>query len=581
MTRRLTAATHSSGRWGGLSRRTRARRGSRLAAALGAAVALVAGSLVVAAPLLTPEPAQAVFAEGGEGKYRSSIDWFSFEKEGPIVPGPNGTVTYSNDRTVGVHTLRTTCEIGNIAEEATVPTPYPLSTYRSGYYQGDGLSYLYNIGAAGWNNELVNGIATTTDGSTASFRILCEAELIDNGKDRSTPVPLQGLVVADAESTNGYGDEFVDVAPIINTEMVGAAQPAMNATWRMIDRYRPEACQTDVIATVSAQNNGLHLMPNGPECIGQPEPARGPGPMAVGFLEGATSADVVLKGGGKGAVAIGMVIDTDFGDAPESYGEAGALYAPVWSGGEVQPGTSQGVWAPGFSLGTPGEPAQKLGTRIDSEVQHDFSWDALLDDERPLSGESDEDALNVNNPPVVNYEPGETTEITLVCTVANGSSGHVAGWIDWARNGVFEDSDKSGPAECLNGSATLTWVAPESSSVPTEGERTFLRLRIAENPDELQPVDMSMTGEVEDYALDSPLITAVKASDPVQGTVLNPGSEVTYTLTFQNESEVAGPILYSDQLAEVFDNATLTAGPTVAGPPGVTAELVGTQIDVA
>lgn len=93
MTSWLSAGPRGSGRRVSQSRRTRAGKGSRLAAALGAAVALVAGSLVVAAPLLTPEPAQAVFAEGGEGKYRSSIDWFSFGEEGQIVPSADGTVS--------------------------------------------------------------------------------------------------------------------------------------------------------------------------------------------------------------------------------------------------------------------------------------------------------------------------------------------------------------------------------------------------------------------------------------------------------------------------------------------------------
>ncbi|KIP53290.1 CshA/CshB family fibrillar adhesin-related protein [Leucobacter komagatae] len=524
-----------------------------------------------------------MFAEGGEGKYRSSIDWFSFGQEGPIVPAADGTVSYSNDRVVGHHTLRTTCTIGNIVEAAPTPGAQALSTYRSGWYQGDGLSQLYNIGGAGWSNQLVNGITNTTSGANVTFRILCGAEIIDEQGGRSTPIQLQGPVVADAESSNEVSGEYIEVSPITNTAMAGAAEPALDATWRVIDRYRPAACATNVYAVVTEGTNGLRFQPSGNECIGLPEgnPGRGPGPMAMGFMEGATSADVILQGGGASAVAIGMVIDTDFADAPESYGEAGALFSPTWSGGEIPVGTGQYVSGDDFVLGTPGDPAQMLGTRIDSEVEHVFSWDALLDDESPAGSESDEDALDVDNPPTVNYGAGETTQITLACTVAEGAEGHIAGWIDWARDGVFSDGDKSDPVQCVGGSATLTWVAPEGSTAPVAGEQTFLRLRIAADPGELLPVGMSSTGEVEDYALDAPLITAVKTSDPVQGSVLYPGSEVTYRLTFHNESEVAGPILYSDQLAQVFDNATLIAGPTVSGPPGVTATLAGTQIDVA
>lgn len=365
------------------------------------------------------------------------------------MPSPDGTVSYSNDRVVGHHTLRTTCTIGNIVEAVPTPGAQPLSTYRSGWYQGDGLSQLYNIGGAGWSNQLVNGITNTTSGANVKFRILCGAEILDDGGARSTPIELQGLVVADAESSNEASGEFIEVDPITNTAMAGAAEPAMGATWRVIDRYRPAACATNIYAAVDAAQNGLRFQPSGNECIGLPEgdPGKGPGPMAMGFMEGATSADVTLNGGGSSAVAIGMVIDTDFGDAPESYGEAGALFSPTWSGGEIPLGSGSYVSGDDFVLSTPGEPAQKLGTRIDSEVEHVFSWDALLDDESPAGSESDEDALDVDNPPAVNYEAGETTDITLACTVAPGEQGFVAGWIDWARNGTFENEYKSGPVE--------------------------------------------------------------------------------------------------------------------------------------
>ncbi|GAA1324210.1 hypothetical protein GCM10020360_14760 [Nonlabens tegetincola] len=543
---------------------------------------MLAGTFTVAVPFAGSAPAEAVFAEEGEGKFRSSIDWFSFGEEGPIVPAADGTVTYSNDRQIGQHTLRTTCTIGNIFEHNGAPGRSPLSTYRSGYYQGDGLSYLYNIGGAGWDNQLVNGITNTTSGSTVQFRILCGAELIDATKATSTPIQLQGLVVADAESSNQTTQEYISAAPITNTEMAGEAVPALDATWRVIDRYRAPNCDTNIYASVDQTTNGLRFAPYGDECIGKANPSvgRGPGPMAVGFMEGATSADVTLKGGGGSAIAIGMVVDTDFGDAPASYGEAGALFSPTWAGGEIPQGGGEYVSGPEFELGDHGEPAQLLGSHVDAEVTYQASWDALLDDESPDLAESDEDALDAAQLPTLDYTPGAETQITLACTVATGTQGFVAGWIDWAHDGNFLDSDRSDTVECENGQATLTWTAPADAVAPAEGEQTFLRLRIAADPAELLPVGMSSTGEVEDYALDAPLVTAVKTSEPVQGTVIHRGETVTYTLTFANDSKVTGPILYSDDLADVLDSATLEAGPTVTGPTGVTATFVGTQINV-
>ncbi|WP_162321429.1 DUF7927 domain-containing protein [Nesterenkonia haasae] len=60
-------------------------------------------------------------------------------------------------------------------------------------------------------------------------------------------------------------------------------------------------------------------------------------------------------------------------------------------------------------------------------------------------------------------------------------------------------------------------------------------------------------------------VAAVKSSDPESGSVVNPGDEVTYSLTFTNRSsnEDADPaaIDYTDVMSEVLDDAELTGGP--------------------
>ncbi len=42
-----------------------------------------------------------------------------------------------------------------------------------------------------------------------------------------------------------------------------------------------------------------------------------PGPSAIAFMDGTTSAtNVTVKGGGRSAIALGVSLNMDFGDAP-------------------------------------------------------------------------------------------------------------------------------------------------------------------------------------------------------------------------------------------------------------------------
>lgn len=53
-------------------------------------------------------------------------------------------------------------------------------------------------------------------------------------------------------------------------------------------------------------------------------------------MDGATSAtDVTVRGGGKGAIALGVMVQFDFGDAPASYGEV--VPADPTTGGGTEP----------------------------------------------------------------------------------------------------------------------------------------------------------------------------------------------------------------------------------------------------
>ncbi len=470
-----------------------------------ALTALLALTGVVAAG-----PAHATFAGGGSGLYVGSIDWFEWGADGDAIPA--GGVTKTNTRTVEGKDLVTTCTLSGISGG--------LSTYRSGDWWGDAFDNMYNVGGADNANTMVAGLANTVSGGTVSFTFACSVTY------DGTSLPMAGLVFADAESSTTIGGEYIEATP----------SPA--ATWRIIDRTRAAGCATSSIATLTSGT--LRLAPDGLEC----SDSGGYGPAAVAFMQGATSAAVTLKGRGYTAVALGVVLESDFGDAPASYGAAGAFYQSGWTGGTVPVGSTN-VFN-GFTMATTTAPGTRLGATIDSEPASQFSVGATGDG-------ADEDAIS---PPgtVSNLFAGAPYTLTGVACTA----GVVRGWIDWNHNGAFDSGEASRTATCTGPSVDLLW-----SSIPSDvvAASTYLRLRIADSSAELaSPTGMSLSGEVEDYAI-------TIALHPIPTPLANPDSA-----SGEPEQPVHLTPLTNDvpSTGETWDPSTLC----LMAPEGATSEGV-------
>ena len=516
----------------------------------------------------TAGPLPAVFATGGSGRFKESLQWLQWADYSDFagIEKPNVPIldygqekVFTNFRDMGeAGRLMTTCtlsdlqHLGHAQEVSEAQAKGPLVATIPGAWAGDALDNLYNVGgAAGWSdgsaewheplvyprdyinhNQMVIGLAngyayngnqtwdgqpwgtpgssTTPTGYKArvSFDVRCLAELVapDGSKQ---PVPLSGLVFADAEasSTRSTGDEYE------NEWVQASVQPGV--TWRVLDTLRSANCQDTRGGTgqqittngvLSDAGRTLQLRPTGQECVYQnngrySKPNGLGGPDAVMFMEGATSATITLQGSGYSAVALGLIIATDFGDAPESYGKASSLFQPTWQGGAVDSTQDLFTVNPQANFG---QPKTRLGDHIDAEGYQLHSSDAQGDDRG--GSPDDEDGLALP-PDGIRTQPGATWTQQVSCT----GPGRVAGWVDWNHNGTFEAGEKSNEPTCAAGSAHLDWTVPTDVVRSVDGETgsqpdTFMRVRIAGDPVPIIPVGNGPAGEENEDDVPAPLM---------------------------------------------------------------------------
>ncbi|WP_407822958.1 CshA/CshB family fibrillar adhesin-related protein [Schaalia hyovaginalis] len=521
---------------------------------------LLRNALPARAPL--PGELPAVFATGGSGRFKESIQWLQWadydqyfaNQERPYAPvlDKGQSKVFTNIRDMGdAGTLVTTCSLSNLQHlghgdtfgQYNTPNTDehaygPLVATIPGVWAGDALDNMYNDGGPGiWKNGspvwhegleyprdyfnqnrmvigLANGYAYLGDNayehpnsewhsgdrptglnSRVSVDLECSAVLRDDDGTQLN-VPLAGLVFADAEASSnrqpGNDHDF-------RNEWVQAKATQPNVKWRVLDTLRSDNCGGVTTETKFVDSTTVRLMPTGNECVYQnggsySHPNGLGGPDAVMFMEGATKATITIQGGGYSAVALGLIIASDYGDAPESYGRASALFQPTWSGGQVTSTTDA------FAAGQASMSTNQtiLGQAIDAEGYQQHSEDARGDD---INGTDDEDGVV---PPSDGYRTEAGAQVTQQVTCRG--PGRIAGWIDWNHDGSFGAGEKSDERSCTNGSATLTWTVPEDVVRSVDGETgskggTYLRVRITNDSPAtaLKPIGNTTTGEVEDY----------------------------------------------------------------------------------
>lgn len=164
----------------------------------------------------------------------------------------------------------------------------------------------------------------------------------------------------------------------------------------------------------------------------------------------------------------------DFGDAPDSYGT-------IFSDTSL---SAHNV-----------SPNLKIGALVDSENNGHPSTDAKGDDN---DGVDDEDGIeSIFTKALI---PG--TQFTIPVSVQNttGAAATLAGWIDWNKNGIFDDNAPAKTGVAINQTtANLTWTVPAGI---TTLSNHFLRLRIASSAVQIgKPRGLASDGEIEDHLI--------------------------------------------------------------------------------
>ncbi len=444
---------------------------ARLASGVAALLLAAAGAFFARAP-----DADARTATGGSGRFVDTIDWLEWGTAFQTISG--STQTRTSTMAAGGVQLVVSCSLSKFTGVALA--------YRSGVWMGDGLDELYNIGGAGTANALVNGVATPGDNEnpTATFDFACSATL------GGQPFALGGIVFADAEQS-------------VSPERVQATI-ASSATWRIIDRVRSPGCSASTAAGRSDDGRLDTLVLTGQSICAA-------GPAAVAYTDGATSGSILVHSPlfGRSAVALGVLVPIDRGDAPVSYGEAGHAVALGLSGGAPSAPGPTLVNDTDFALASPTPPPTRLGASVDPGGAPSAGADG--DDTTGSGGSFGADDDETEGAPAsIAVTPGAAYTRSVACT----GPGFVAGWIDFDASGSFDGAERSHTAACTGSSAALAWTVPAGARAQA---RSFERVRIAASGADIAgPTGLAASGEVEDHAL-AIALAATPAPPPPPG----------------------------------------------------------------
>lgn len=138
-----------------------------------------------------------------------------------------------------------------------------------------------------------------------------------------------------------------------------------------------------------------------------------------------------------------------------------------------------------------------LGNSVDANDGTQQSAAADIDDRFTTGGSDDEDG--VLSPLDLQGTVGAQPTITLLVTNTTGSVATLSGWIDYNRNGVFDNATERAQATVSGGltDARITLTFP--TIPPGSAGQTYARFRLSTDTFASNPAGPAVNGEIEDY----------------------------------------------------------------------------------
>lgn len=459
--------------------------------------------------------AQAVRATAGSGLYKDRIYWINWDLNNNGLPGDaiaNGTTRVWTSSAGVKYTVRISNVVGSPKSE----------NFNS--YGFSGFRFAYN----GFSNRVIS-LNNGGDSNASSFRVTVSV-LHPNG---ITTAP-NGIVIAGTESLNS--SEFYQLTTL------GSNPLKILETYIYNNNFAAGAGWGGYNVNLTVSNSG--------KTIKATNDAGNDGRGDVILVaEKTSSVDVSLQGGGEQTIAIGIVEDIDYGDAPDSYEmnasnvQDNAMHnlLPSLTGGSITTngtlnlsGTS--AKAPNSNIATYVPYALRLGPTVDADENKFTSTDATGDD---TQGIDDETAIT-------NFS-WSGCSLSLTTQNLSPATAYAHIWIDLNNNGIFEASEKKVISIPNHASGTVTQTVDLSSIGNfTAGDKYFVRARISHLAT-LDPYGYAQTGEVEDHLVTVTLPTLspnpaiadcitnlaeIKFTDmPVSGYTINQTGTSTATYT--------------------------------------------------
>ncbi|MBV4355713.1 CshA/CshB family fibrillar adhesin-related protein [Pinibacter aurantiacus] len=415
-------------------------------------------------------PWPAAYATGGSGKSGNEICWLTWGTNGASVS--NGTYYWSLAPGVTISaTVSGLTSTNNVAS--------PLQAYNSGNYSEDGLQKLYS----GVNPI---GLINKGDGDKVSFNIA--VQLTING----TSITYPGLVVGDAES-------------MATGESISATTPGSG--WQLLDLRNNTNIFTflDYTMNVSNSKKTFSFYDNVFSNVDM---------QGVAYSAGVSSlSNVTVEGSGRAAVAIGLVLPFDLGDAPSSYGKALHYLNNNTASGSVLNNTTLSAILVGQTTLTNTANTYLGAANVDPDGSLGGSASADADDN---DNNDDEDGITF---PPTGIKINQTGNYTVSIKAVNKNAAKAAtiyGWIDFNGDGIFSSSELATTTVAANKTTsqnyTLTYNLDNYKYAANtfRSGTTYARFRITTdaltNGNGSSQIDQrsygaTTDGEVEDYAL--------------------------------------------------------------------------------